>query len=155
MHPVEAVVQGLVVLWRDEQPVEYLDDGKPATLEVVDGPPLDDPDNRRTLYVGTGAELAAGVTEERSYELAGVTYTIDVGAELLVWAGDNDPARVRRDAMDTMHELDARVASDRTFTGSVDWARILREVYTPLSFEGGSGASVQFIVRVQASRPHP
>lgn len=154
MHPIEAVVQGLVGLWRNERPVAYEVDGKPTTLEVVDGPPIDDPVERRVLYVGSGGEMSEGTTQGMGYDLAGQTMTIDVGGELLVWGGEHDAAQVRADALDTMRQLDERLQADRTFGGTVDWARFTRQVLLPLAFAGGSGASVQWIVRVQANRPH-
>lgn len=158
-HPVQAAISGLLAVWRDAPSLEYETevDGVAVTLplQVDDGRPLEDLDNPRALFVGTGSDFMPGGGQGTSgYDLAGRNDVVDVACEVHVWSGDTDPAPVRADALAVFDELTSLLHADPHLGGSVDWARVSRSSYIGLRDDQGVHAVIEFTVRVDASRDH-
>jgi len=156
-HPVDAAIGGLVAVWHDEGDLEYDVDGVLTKLRVTDNPLLEEGfDERRLLLVGTSAQyLPGGAQASSSFDLAGERVQVDIVCELTVWSGDTDAPAERAAAFEVLDTLAALLARRRDLFGSVDWARITRATYEPGQTEQGAAASVEFTVRVDASREHP
>lgn len=162
-HPIPAAIDGLIALWAGHSDLAYTVAGRTVPLLVIDGPPISDYDDLRVLAVGVGSQTLAGANGSLQGAPASVgstgfggggrrTTRHEVACQLGVWSGDTDTASVRAAAFEVLETLGRILTGNRTLSGAVDWARIVRDAYQPAQTPDGAGTAIDFTVQVEATR---
>lgn len=153
-HPIDAAIAGLVATWDGAAELAYDVDGESTGLLVSDDPLLDGTDVRRLLLVGTSAQyLPGGAQANVRHGYGGrESVQVDIVCELTTWSGDTDAPAERTRAFDVLAALTTLLSRNRDLGGTADWARITRVTYEPGQADLGAAATVEFTVRVDATR---
>lgn len=162
-HPIPAAIDGLVTLWSGHGALAYEVNDISVPLLVIDGPPLSDFDDQRVLAVGVSSTtITGGLSPFAHADAAGGrigfgaggrrTVHFEVTCQLGVWSGDTAMSAVRTTTFEVFETLNRLLTADRTLSGVVDWARIIRVNYQPMQGPDGSGVAVDFVVAVEATQ---
>lgn len=153
-HPIERAIDALVDLCRGAAEFDYVLDGKPRKVEVVDGPARQGTDEPRQLGIGVAAQyvLVAGRGQERAGYGGRSEHQIDITCQAQAWSGDTDMAAARAAATQIVDGFRALLIAHPDLNGAVGLARMSGLSYKPLqSAEQGAAVQLELVVRVNGT----
>lgn len=118
-------------------------------VRVIDGQPLDDPDDPDVILVGFNPDRTAVTVNVAPEGMTSETVSFDMACLASVWRGDTDPAAVRTRLTELLDAAADKIAADRTLAGNVLDSRLELLELDQQQLPGGATATVAFSVRAR------